>query len=103
MNPEIKARWLAELRSGKWRQCHGVLAEGKYERCALGVLCEVIDADERLGECWRGTGALSPEQQEACGLTPNQCAVVADMNDGHEGGAPSRPFSEIAKYIEENF
>ena len=40
MNPEIKAKWIEALRSGKYRQTKEYLKRGdKY--CCLGVLCEV--------------------------------------------------------------
>lgn len=44
MNPEIKAEWVAELRSGKYKQgrrkLHYMDEEGDYF-CCLGVLCEI--------------------------------------------------------------
>lgn len=40
MNPEVKAAWVAALRSGKYQQGKNYLAlEGKF--CCLGVLCEL--------------------------------------------------------------
>ena len=39
MNPQIKAQWVADLRSGQYEQGNGYLnADGKL--CCLGVLCE---------------------------------------------------------------
>lgn len=40
MKPEIKARWLAALRSGDYIQGHGQLREGNTF-CCLGVLCDL--------------------------------------------------------------
>lgn len=48
MNPEIKAQWLEDLRSGNFRKGRGVLhrvrdaSDGTkiHEFCCLGVLCE---------------------------------------------------------------
>lgn len=49
MNPEVRGRWLAALRSGDYRQGHGKLRRD-HDRseddpgttyCCLGVLCEV--------------------------------------------------------------
>jgi hypothetical protein len=49
MNPEIKAKWLAALRSGKYKWHHGRLAfvthDGEYRCCALGVLCDLAVED----------------------------------------------------------
>lgn len=48
MNPEIKAEWLAALRSGEYRQERGqlrsasILTEDKYGYCCLGVLCDLF-------------------------------------------------------------
>lgn len=45
MNPDVGARWVAALRSGRYRQGTGSLtrfdAEGRPRHCCLGVLCEV--------------------------------------------------------------
>jgi hypothetical protein len=38
----IKKKWLAALRSGKYKQGSGRLKRGPYH-CCLGVLCEVAD------------------------------------------------------------
>lgn len=45
MNPEIKEKWLAALRSGEYEQGQGHLrqqdADGVNKFCCLGVLCEL--------------------------------------------------------------
>lgn len=47
MNPEIKALWLTELRSGKYEQVKSSLRntdeEGRVGYCCLGVLCELAE------------------------------------------------------------
>lgn len=49
MNPEVKAKWLAELRSGEKKQGKGTLCrdnlEGDRTYCCLGVLSQIA-ADE---------------------------------------------------------
>ena len=40
MNPQIKARWVAALRSGDYTQGKGALRRGD-EYCCLGVLCDL--------------------------------------------------------------
>lgn len=46
MRLDIKELWTAALRSGKYKQGHGVLTRrlinGKEEDCCLGVLCKVL-------------------------------------------------------------
>lgn len=49
MNPEIKARWVAALRSGEYKQTVGALRD-KGGFCCLGVLCD-LHSKER-GERW---------------------------------------------------
>jgi hypothetical protein len=44
MNPEIRARWVAALRSGEYRQGDGHLRMGD-RLCCLGVLCELAVED----------------------------------------------------------
>lgn len=42
MNPEVKARWVAALRSGEYKQGKCALRRGdRY--CCLGVLCDLQD------------------------------------------------------------
>ncbi|MDM0024118.1 hypothetical protein [Variovorax saccharolyticus] len=41
MNKEVKAKWVAALRSGKYEQAHGELRGDENAFCCLGVLCEI--------------------------------------------------------------
>lgn len=43
MNPEIKARWVAALRSGEYKQGEGELRSKTERFCCLGVLCDLKD------------------------------------------------------------
>lgn len=56
MNPEIKKKWLAMLRSGDFKQGKGVLRNGKDEYCCLGVLCTLYGAETgtEWGRDWMG-------------------------------------------------
>jgi hypothetical protein len=45
MNPEIKAKWVAALRSGDYTQGIGALRSKKNEFCCLGVLCNIHAKD----------------------------------------------------------
>lgn len=53
MNPEIKDRWVAELRSGAWRQLRGHLSTGDTY-CCLGVLCHLAVEAGVVDNCWDG-------------------------------------------------
>lgn len=49
MNPDVRARWLAALRSGDYRQTRARLCvieeDARPSHCCLGVLCELAVAD----------------------------------------------------------
>jgi hypothetical protein len=122
MNPEIKAMWVAALRSGEYKQGKGVLRTRDNCFCALGVLADVaakrgvaewhIDDDgdwiintpdddhigfATLPPCvmrWSSLPAGGPDLT----IDGEQTNVVS-MNDG-DGGKNSS-FAEIANAIEE--
>jgi hypothetical protein len=50
MNPEVKAKWVAALRSGKYIQGHGRLSSHN-QHCCLGVLCEVMELESHTLDC----------------------------------------------------
>lgn len=119
MNKEIKAKWLAALRSGKYRQGHGFLKingeNGAQDRfCCLGVLCELaVEAGvtSRLSENYEtnygipgdtNTAVLPAHVQEWAGIDRagsygEESSCLTGDNDG------GTPFSEIADIIEANF
>lgn len=49
MNPNVKAKWVAALRSGKYNQgksaLHIIHRDGREEFCCLGVLCDLYAAE----------------------------------------------------------
>lgn len=106
MNPEIKAQWIAALRSGTYLQGVGALhVNGDY--CCLGVLCD-LHAKAGLGT-WNGhyygnRVDLLPEfvaEWADLSISPEINDVqLVDLNDG-VGGYEQRTFDEIADLIEE--
>jgi hypothetical protein len=48
MNPEVKARWVAALRSGEYKQAKNSLRK-QDAFCCLGVLCDLYDSSQ-----WHG-------------------------------------------------
>lgn len=77
MNEIIKARWIADLRSGNHLQGTGFLRqttiEGKTLYCCLGRLCEIVKEEMNLD--WDENGyfdgdakALSHSVKKYCGL-----------------------------------
>ncbi len=121
MDPHIKARWVAALRSGNYIQGEGRLKQRrdheKSKYCCLGVLCEiavqdgVIKPPEKIedegfpGSAYKYEGdkfSLGPRVQEWAGIESNPAvkdpnghwSSLADMND--DGAS----FEEIADVIE---
>ena len=73
MNPEVKAKWLAALRSKKYEQARGALRIGD-RFCCWGVLCD-IHAKE-TGESW-----LEGAYFGASLVIPNEVKVWAGLED----------------------
>ena len=45
MNEEIKAKWIEELSSGKYKKGNQFLRDQNDNFCALGVLADIIDPE----------------------------------------------------------
>lgn len=102
MPPDVKAKWLEALRSGRYKQGQGELRTVDNCFCCLGVLCDVLDPngwnDQRDHEYDNDIsgGSLS--------LTMNHNFVgvgdegtLIEMNDTEH-----KSFAQIADYIESN-
>lgn len=124
MNPEIKALWLAALRSGKYRQGKGTLHNLQDDTfCCLGVLCEVavganiVDSKPRVSGKLTGYGVtqsvstLPREVVKWAGMPDDAGSLnrsvyggardhfsLVDLND--EAGCT---FEQIANVIEQQF
>ncbi len=101
MNPEVKAKWVAALRSGKFTQGRSALktVDGGY--CCLGVLCEIngdltedgyVENDTEEDET--GTSASYPPAGYQ-GLTHTEIRHLGRMNDLYRA-----TFAQIADYAE---
>lgn len=55
MNKEYKEKWIAALRSGKYKQGKGVLRNSNNEFCCLGVLCDIVLKDNPDIGSWKNT------------------------------------------------
>ena len=91
MNPEVKAKWLDALRSGRYRQgVGGLLTEGKF--CCLGVLCDLA-VKEGVGEWigasdWTGVNRFAPadaaeNKARSGGYLPIEVARWAGIDNSH--------------------
>lgn len=95
MNPEIKALWVKALRSGEYRQTHGLLYHnGGY--CCIGVLGKAlgVQLENKLPRDLR-TSVLDIQAMEKAQLSSDEADAFALMND--EGYS----FVAIADKIEE--
>lgn len=115
MNKQVKEAWLADLRSGRYRQGRESLKQrdgGRIKHCCLGVLCETytrVVKDPKIATEWTdgertgwtawsfgGDESMPPKAVLGwAGLSSEQAHDLAEMND--EGAK----FREIAKYIEQ--
>ena len=115
MKPEIKAKWLAALRGGKYKQTAGVLRDERG-MCCLGVLIDVVDpkgwkqdrdncifsydGEDQLPTaafCKRvGLPAPVPKYVSKYGTCTTITDKLAEMNDDD-----GKSFTEIADFIED--
>lgn len=115
MNAEIKAQWVAALRSGEFTQCGYALSVNE-EYCCLGVLCELaaragvvsknVGPNHPVSYGWEGNvNTLPAEVCNWSGLTwsdpyvdigddPSRCSL-SKLNDFHR-----KNFNQIADIIE---
>lgn len=103
MNPEIKAKWLAALRSGEYKQGRGELRNGD-SFCCLGVLCDLHSKDS--GIAWDGAyyltgiGLPPPEVWEWANLPEQDPKLdgfhITGLNDEH-----GFSFNQLADIIEQ--
>jgi hypothetical protein len=104
MKPELKAKWVAALRSGEYPQGKDFLqSNGKF--CCLGVLCEVAGIH---GQQLSDNGAavyLINDQPHTSTLTRNlhlfelDLASQAKLMGKNDGG---HTFDSIADWIEDH-
>ena len=96
MDPVLKKKWVAALRSGKYKQGKEVLRDGdRY--CCLGVLCEV-----ETGAKPKKVPFPSAARKARLGLTDKECETLAEFNDGDRPIRKPWSFKRIATWIEKN-
>jgi hypothetical protein len=105
MNPRVKAKWIAALRSGDYKQGRGQLRTTRNKFCCLGVLCN-IHAQEHpeIAEKQRApdrymchVGTLPNCVFEWASITIDYETRLIDMNDTN-----GITFKQIAAWIEKN-
>lgn len=102
MDNDIKNKWVAALRSGKYRQGRGHLRNNNDEYCCLGVLCDVVDTTR-----WE-SGYTCYEYEECSGQLPSEMVKYLDISDVNQSSLinmndiKKSTFEEIADWIEKN-
>lgn len=92
MNPDMKAKWIEALRSGKYQQGRNRLITESGRYCCIGVGAKVLFPEFEF----------NPDTATVCaaeklGLTGGQQQGLVEMNDFQD-----KSFAEIADYIEKN-
>lgn len=109
MDKKIKTKWVKALRSNRYKQGHGKLYDGDVY-CCLGVLCRVVGARAKLARSsfnftWGGCVSsieLPYPLRLRLKIKPEQQEHLIRMNDGNMPNHRTRPFPEIADYIEKH-
>lgn len=107
MTPELKARWIEALESGKYRKGTGQLRSITSSYCCLGVLCDLLDPEgwttrgnERLpSHTWKSPvqGLLRDDRAATeLGLSYEMQHDLAKINDNSE------TFASVIDYIQEH-
>lgn len=100
MNPEWKAKWIAALRSGEYKQGTDWLYDPQKDSyCCLGVLQKIVDPKFLEGEEkeFPTAGVCTTVGLMDEIYNPNVCQALANMND-----VKLYSFDQIADWIEEN-
>ena len=99
LDPAFKAKWVAALRSGEFKQHRGSFTDGQAF-CCLGVaavLCGVSPVHMN-GGCFTVTSPQTNRYKLETDATAGH--RLAARNDGHD--YPPHSFAEMADYIEKN-
>lgn len=101
---EFADKWLAALRSGKYKQGKEALKDHKGRYCCLGVACEIaghnLDEDGKGEFGFIGSAYKNPKTPREISMDDDDGedlpGKLAYMNDS------GRTFDEIANWIEDN-
>lgn len=114
MSPELKAQWVAALRSGKYKQGKTRLYTKEYNSyCCMGVLCAIANKPYTYVD-GGGKGVPADEDCEAMGLPiyniaasnyfPEDNRIIDGLVDVSTlcalNDRLNKSFNEIADYIE---
>jgi hypothetical protein len=117
MNPEIKEKWLNDLKSGEYKKGKGLLRNEEANTfCCLGVLCDRYQKETGLGTWDSLDGFIDNEGIPNRTVLPAEVAAWAGLSEWNpavyipEHAASlttvndlTRTFDQVIKLIEENF
>jgi hypothetical protein len=99
MKKGLKARWVAALRSGNYKQgrytLHTEKNNGEIVFCCLGVLVDISPAVASRNTC---TSQLDESTLDYAGISVDEMNKLTNLNDHREFYG----FRRIANYIEKN-
>ena len=116
MDYKVMKKWVAALRSGKYKQTNGQLGRGKLNEncytvepksfCCLGVLCHVLDPKDQNKTYW-DDGTLPFWAQEMAGLQTNHGVYTSSTGKSRDltidNDMAHRRFKKIADIIEKHW
>ena len=111
MNQVWKRKWVAALRSGKYKQTHHTLRRVSKKQgtsyCCLGVLTQLCATQAKQSfTSLAGDGVLSEKVCAFVGLRVDDPKIrghhLAARNDGEIPGRKPQNFKQIATLIEHN-
>jgi hypothetical protein len=82
MKADIKAKWLADLRSGKFPQTDSIL-RSPVGYCCLGVLCDLYSRE--TGVPWEENAHVEFSMHGGHSVLPNEVQTWADLHHEHGG------------------
>ena len=119
MDSTIKEKWLAALRSGKYKQGANALRSRQNKFCCLGVLCDIHRKETKIGKWGKDFSGKfyfintkkSTEEFKTIGILPKIVMLWAGLKDNNPviNGAQTLAslndrgdsFEKIADIIEE--
>ena len=105
MDPKENRRWVAALRSGKYRREQYTLKRDSRHFCVLGVYCDISNAgawERAIGQSFYRVGEeasaiyLPSNLRKRIKLTKSAQYALVDMSDAGQS------FREMADWIEAN-
>lgn len=110
MRADIKAEWLADLRSGEYEQATGVLKSGSGRMCCLGVLANILakrgigfwtDDDNRTFKMAQQKGIFNANNIESRTILPPAAQRWLGLSESFGGSGLLAGFLDDDGAIEE--